>query len=209
MPSKNWTKATIGLFSAIILGTSLITGESIDEGGLKWISAASSAVIIMLLLFDKWAWRWTIICKISERLGHPVIYGTWKGNVEFDKDADNNPGNINCYISIYQTFSTLEIRGYFNTSSSYSITATIDHPRTTQSRLVYAYRGEAPHGKRETNRPSDGTAILDIIGTPVENISGSYFTDRGGTGRIVLNQHTSKLSGSYSQAEKRKFKKLS
>lgn len=208
MPSKNWTRITIGLFSAIILGASFLTGQSIDQNGLKWISGASSAVVMLLLIFDRWIWRWPLVSRVSERLGHPIIYGTWNGEIEFDKDFNGTPGKIDCYLSIYQTFSTVEIRGYFSTSNSYSITAAIDHPRSTQTRLVYAYHGEAPHGKRDENRPNDGTAILDIVGRPVESIIGSYFTDRGGTGRIKLSRHTKKLSESFSQASKHKFTSL-
>lgn len=209
MPSKNWTNITIGLFTVIILGTSILTGQSIDQNGLKWVSGASSTVIVLLLIFDRWAWRWPLIRSISEHLGHRVIHGTWKGKIEFDKDSNRKPGKVDCFLSIHQTFSTVEIRGYFSTSNSYSITATIDKPRSTHTRLVYVYHGEAPFGKRDKNRPNNGTAFLDIIGKPVESITGSYFTDRdGGTGRIKLSKHSKKLSESFEQATKQKFTKL-
>lgn len=208
MPTKNWTKITIGLFSAIIFATSLITGQSIDQDGLKWIATSSSAVIMLLLVFDRWAWRWLLLSKISELLGHPVIHGTWKGVIEFDKNEDGVPGSIDCYLSIYQTFSTVSVRGYFGTSNSNSLTAAIDHPYPTRTRLIYVYHSEAPHGKRDKNRPNDGTVVLDIIGRPVESITGSYFTDRGGTGRIILDQHSGKVSESRAHALRQKFTKI-
>ena len=203
MPNKNWTKFIIGIFSLIILCASLITGKSIDTDGYKWITTASSAVILITLAFDKWVWRWPIFSLISERSGHPILFGTWKGKIDYDKDAKGNPGSTDCYMSIYQTFSTIQVRAYFTTSQSHSITATIDSPRATQTRLVYAYHGEAPHGKKESNIPSDGTAILNIIGTPTRSIEGSYFTDRGGTGRLTLLERSKKLSQSYEEAKSR------
>lgn len=202
MPSKNWIKIVIGLFSAIIFGTSLLLGESIDESGLKWISATSSAVIMIVMIFDRWAWRWPLIKKVSEVSGRPVAHGTWKGVIEYERDGDGKPGTTECYFSIYQTYSSVEVRGFFTTSSSYSMTANIDHPLSSQTRLIFAYRSEAPHGKRITNRPNDGTAILDIIGLPIEAITGSYYTDRGGAGTIKLEQYNKKVAESFAQAAK-------
>lgn len=206
MPSKNWTKIIIGLFSLVILATSFLTGQSIDEQGYKWISTSSSIVIIIVLVFDKWAWRWPIISKVTGLLGHPILYGTWKGTIAFDKDANGKAGSIDCYLSVYQTFSEVQIRGYFGSSQSYSLTAAIERPRAAHTRLVYAYHGAAPYGKRDLNRPNEGTAMLDIIGTPVEELDGSYFTDRGGTGRIRLTKHSNRISQSLSQAKALKYK---
>lgn len=209
-PSSNWIKTIIALFAAIIFGASFITGQSIDSHGLKWISGASSAVIILIFIFDRWAWRWPLIGRITELAGRPIIHGTWKATLQFEKDGAGNPGKLTCYFSIYQTFSTVRIRGFFSTSQSSSLTATIDKIQPNQTRLVFAYRGEAPHGKREQNRPHDGLAMLNIIGRPVEAISGSYFTDRkGGAGTITMTEYSPKISESLEQAKRKKFTKRS
>ena len=206
-PSSSWIRVVIGLFAAIIFGASLITGQSIDANGLKWIAGASSVVIMLVFVFDRWAWRWPLIRNVVELAGRPHIHGTWKAILEFEKDATGNPGTIVGYFSIYQTFSGVRIRGYFSTSESSSLTATIDRPQPSQKRLVFAYKGEAPHGKREQNRPHDGLAILSIIGNPVESISGSYFTDRGGTGRILMDEYSPVVSESFEQAGRRQYTK--
>ncbi len=209
MPSKSWTKTIIVLFSAIIFAASVFTGESIDKHGLQWISGASSAVIMLLFLYDRWVWRWPLIRKISELAGHPIIHGTWKAELMFERDANNQPGSLTGYFSVYQTFSTVQVRGFFTTSESRSLTAQVDHLQPSQTQLVFAYRGEAPHGKRANNRPHDGTAILNIIGRPAEALGGSYYTDRGGAGTIKAVEHCKKLSESYDQAARREYKKLS
>ena len=209
MPSKNWTKAVIGLFSAIIFATSVLTGESIEKHGLQWISGASSAVILLLILYDRWIWRWPFVRKISTFAFHPVIHGTWKAELAFERDANGQAGTLTCYLSVYQTFSSVQVRGFFTTSESRSLTARIDRPQSNQTQLVFAYRSEAPHGKRDTNRPHDGTAMLNIIGRPVEALDGSYYTDRGGTGTIKAVAYSKKLSESYDQAARRQYQKLS
>jgi hypothetical protein len=209
MPSKNWAKVIIALFALIMLGVSLITGESIDKNGIRWISGASSAIILLLLIYDRWVWRWPLVRKIAEYSGHPVVRGTWKGTLEYSKDGDGRPGVTDIFMSIDQTYSTIVVRGFVGTSESHSLSASIDRPISNQRRLVYAYHSGAPHAKRNQNRPHDGTALLNIVGIPVEAISGSYYTDRGGTGEIVLTEHTFKLSESYKQASARKYRKLS
>jgi hypothetical protein len=209
MPSKNWTKIIIGLFSAIILLTSLFTNQSINQYGFRWVSGASSAVIFLIILYDRWVWRWPLIRKVSEYYGRPIIYGTWKGIIEYEQDFDKKPGVSDIYMSIYQTYSTIQIRAYFSTSESKSLTASIDNPLQGQRRLTFVYNSESPHNKRNKNRPHDGTAILNVIGTPVEAITGSYFTDRGGTGTISLNEYSQKLSESYIQAKSRDYANLS
>jgi hypothetical protein len=209
MPSKNWTKATIGLFSAIIFAASVFTGESINKHGLQWISGASSAVILILVMYDRWIWRLPLISRISAITGHPVIHGTWKAELEFDRDADGKSGSLTCYFSVYQTFSSIQVRGFFTTSESQSLAARIDRPQRNQTQLVFAYRSEAPYGKRNINRPHDGTVVLNVIGRPVEALGGSYYTDRGGTGTIKSVEYSKKLSESYDQATRLTYKKLS
>ena len=207
MPTKNWTKAVIGLFSAIILTTSVFTGQSIDKHGLQWVSGASSAVILLLVLYDRWIWRWPLVQKLSELAGHPIIHGTWKATLAFERDANGRPGTLTCYFSIYQTLSGVQLRGFFTTSESQSLTASIDRPQPNQYRLVFAYHSEAPHPARNQNRPHDGTAMLNIIGRPVESLIGSYYTDRGGAGTLKLTGYTKKLSESYDQAASRQYGK--
>ena len=207
MPTKNWTRATLVLFSAIIFLASIATGQSIDAHGLQWISGISSAIILLFTLYDKWAWKWPLLGKLTELAGHPIVYGTWKGTLQFEADGKGKPGRITGYFSIHQTFSTVRIRGFFSTSESSSITATIDNPQPGQRRIVFAYHSLAPHGKRDQNRPHDGMVMLNIVGMPADSIAGSYFTDRGGSGTVTLEEHSSKLSESFAQAEKLTYRK--
>ncbi|QDP72143.1 hypothetical protein FOG18_05985 [Legionella israelensis] len=206
MLSKIWIQITIALFASTIFLTSIVTGQSIDESGLQWISGASSAVILILLVYERWAWRWPLLSKLIEWAGIPIIHGTWKGELCFERDANDQSGMITIYVSINQTFSTVRLRSFVATSEAYSITANIIRPMPTQHQLVYAFHSQAPHNARDNNRPHDGTAVLAIVGIPVEEISGSYYNDRLRRGSITLNQHCSKLVESFSQAERQTYK---
>ena len=117
MPTKNWTRIIVALFASIMICISLITGDSIDENGTRWISGVSGAVILLLLIYDRWAWRWPILRKIAEYSGRPVIRGTWKGTLEYVSNEDAQPGSTNFYLSIYQTYSSLTVRGFLTRPS--------------------------------------------------------------------------------------------
>jgi len=206
MPTPNWTRTVIGLFAGIIFLTSLITGQSIDKNGFRWFSIATSGVVLLLLIYDKWVWRWPLIRRGAELAGRPVIHGTWKGILTYERDVHDQPGSIRIYLAIDQSFSTISLRSYVSTSESYSLTATIERPLPTRRQLVYAYRSEAPHDSRDTNRPHDGSAILNLVGIPVEEIDGSYYNDRMRRGSLKLVEHCPKLAESFNHAERQSYK---
>lgn len=201
MPTPSWTRTVIGLFAGIILAISLITGQSIDRNGLRWLSAATGVVIVLLLIYDRWAWRWPLVRKGAELAGRPVVHGTWKGMLDYERDADDQPGSIRFYLAIEQSFSSVRVRGYVSTSESYSLTATIERPMPNRRQMVYAFRSEAPYTSRDSNRPHDGTAVLALAGIPVEEINGSYYNDRLRRGTIKLTEYSPKVAESFNQAE--------
>lgn len=207
MPTPNWTKAIIALFAATIFLIALLTGQSIDQNGWRWVSAAATGVVLVLLVYEKWAWRWPLIRLAAEWAGRPVIHGTWKGELHYERDAKDEPGSIPIYVAVVQTFSTVRVRSYVSTSESYSLVAVIERPVPTQRQLVFAYRSEAPHAERDSNRPHDGTCILSIVGIPVEEMIGSYYTDRLRRGSITLAEHCGRLAESFGQAERQSYRR--
>lgn len=207
-PTANWTKASIGLFAGIILIFSLATGAHIENEVYKWTTTAMSAATLLVLAFDRWIWRWPGVKIVINYLRMPpVLHGTWAGEIQYDKDSKNNPGKIPVYLVIRQTFSDIKIISYVSTSQSSSLTAEISKSEHGSRQLAYAYRTLVPYGTRKDNPSTDGLAVLGVVGTPVRELSGSYFTDRGGSGRIVLGAHSPKLAESFSDAKNLRYTK--
>tara|TARA_R100000655_G_C2939986_1_gene185496 strand:+ start:222 stop:854 length:633 start_codon:yes stop_codon:yes gene_type:complete len=207
-PSKEWIKTIVFLFAGVLLICSLLTGNDAQDLILKWTSISSSIVILLVLLFDKVLWKLPIINIVTSRTGHPDISGTWKGTLNYDRDADGQPGSIDMYISISQSFSTIEVRGYVSTSNSHTITARLNSYAANRLILEYAYRTEPPDGTHDRNRITDGLAKLTLIGIPVTELEGSYFTNRnGGTGRMIFTEWNQSKSDSFKQASSREFSK--
>ena len=207
-PTSNWTKASIGLFAGIIFIISVVTGAHIENELYKWTTTAMSAATLLVLAFDKWIWRWPVVKSVINHLKMPpVLHGTWAGEIQYDKDSMGKSGKIPFYLVIRQTFTDVKVVSYVSTSESSSLTAEVSKTEHGNRQLAYAYRTLVPYGTRKDNPSTDGLAVLSIVGSPVRELSGSYFTDRGGSGRIVLNAHSSRLAESFSDAESLSYKK--
>jgi len=201
MKESHKIKAVIILFSIFIFLTSFVTGESIDDNLFRWITGVTSAVILIWTAYDKWIWRWPLFSKLSKLSGTPVLHGTWKGVLQFESDESGKEGEVEIYLSINQTLSTISVRSFFKKpSESYSIVAKIEKLEPDRKQLIYLYKSESPYGKRKNNRPHDGACVLNIIGKPVKELSGSYFTEREGAGTVKVTRYNSQLSETFENA---------
>lgn len=209
MNEKQIIKSAIVLYSILIFLLSLITGDSIDENLFRWISGVSSLVVILWMAYDKWLWRMWVFKYLAMFLHIPILHGTWKGKLKYEKDENGNSGEVDIYIAINQTLSSLSVRSFFKKpSASKSITAKLEKEEPDRKKLVYLYKSEAPYGKRDTNRPHDGASVFDVVGNPVKKLLGSYFTDRKGAGIVILDKYSNILAENFDDAERLKYIKL-
>ncbi|MBU1256424.1 hypothetical protein KKA49_01950 [Patescibacteria group bacterium] len=110
------------------------------------------------------------------------------------------------YLAINQTLTSISVRSFFKKpSESYSIATKLDKQEPNRKQLFYLYKSEAPYSKRDNNRPHDGACVLNIIGSPARELSGSYFTERKGAGIIKLNKHSFHFTETFDDAEKLKY----
>lgn len=208
MKQQRIIQIVILLYSVLIFILSFVTRQSIDDNLFRWLSGVTSLVVIMWTTYDKWIWRKWIFKYITQFLGVPILYGTWKGKLKFEKDENGNSGEVDVYIAINQTFTSISTRSFFKKPSvSRSITAKIEEESDIK-KLVYLYKSEAPYGKRDNNRPHDGATVFDIVGNPVKKLLGSYFTDRKGAGTVILDEHSEILAENFDDAERFIYKKL-
>ncbi len=206
MSISNIIKIVIVLYSITILGLSFVTGQSIDANLFRWISGSTSAVVIIWTAYERWIWRKWIFRYIAQFLSVPILHGTWKGILKFDRDQKGESGEADIYVAINQTLTSVSVRSFFKKpSASKSITAKIEE-EPDRRKLVYLYKSEAPHGERDDNRPHDGASVFDIVGNPVKKLLGSYFTDRKGSGTVVLDRYSPVLAENFDDAEKLEYK---
>lgn len=203
MNDKQKIKIVIVLYSVLIFLLAVVTGKSIDENLFRWISGATSLVVIVWSAYDKWIWRMGVFKYISWFLHIPILHGTWQGKLKYERDENGNSGEVDVYVAINQTLSSISVRSFFKKpSASKSITATVVKEEPDRKKLVYIYKSEAPHGKKDSNRPHDGATVFDVVGNPVKKLLGSYFTDRKGAGTVVLVKYSSVLAENFEDAER-------
>lgn len=206
MDKSNIIKGSIVLYSILIFLLSFLTGKSIDDNWFRWISGTMSAVILAWAAYDNWIWRQGVFKKITQLFRIPVLHGTWKGVLKYEKDKSGKGGEVDVYVAISQTFTSVSVRSYFKKpSESRSIVAKIEKEDPNRKNLVYVYKSEAPYGKRDNNRPHDGACVLNIVGNPVKKLSGSYFTERKGAGIIMLYKHSDLLAENFEDAEQLEY----
>lgn len=203
MKHSDLIQVSIFLYSIVLIVISVLSGDSIDANILKWVSGATSFLVFVWFLYDRWIWKWTLFSKIAHHYFQvPIMHGTWKGKLYYESDKDEKQGNVDIYVCIDQTLTSIHIRSFFEKpSESNSIATKIVKSYQNKLQLYYLYKSEAPHGKRDDNRPHDGVVVLNIIGEPVRELSGSYFTDRRGAGQVRLSQYKSKISETIEEAK--------
>lgn len=201
MNQQQIINGVIILYSVLIFLISFVTGKSIDDNLFRWISGATGAVVIIWTIYDKWVWKMWFFKYVAWFLHIPVLHGTWKGKLKYEKDQNGNSGEVDIYIAINQTLTSISVRSFFKKpSASKSITAKIEE-EPDRKKLVYMYKSEAPYGKRDNNRPHDGASVLDIVGNPVKKLFGSYFTDRKGAGTVLLDKYSDVLAENFEDAK--------
>lgn len=110
MPTSTWTRAIILLAAAISGALALLQGAKIDSALLRTVIPASSAVILLLFIFDRWAWRWPLTNELIKR---PDLHGTWK--CELRSSYEERAGEaIESYLVIDQTYTRICIRMLFD-----------------------------------------------------------------------------------------------
>jgi hypothetical protein len=207
MTNKNQIQIIIILYAIVIFITSFVTGKSIDDNWFRWISGATSVVVLVWTAYDKWVWRMGFFKYLAWFLHIPILHGTWKGKLKYERDENGNSGEVDIYVAINQTLSSISVRSFFKKpSASKSITAKIEKEEPDRKKLIYMYKSEAPYGKKDNNRPHDGASVFDIVGNPVKKLLGSYFTDRKGAGAVVLDKYCSILAENFGDAEQLEYK---
>jgi hypothetical protein len=195
MPSPQWTRAVITVAAALWLGIAWSLGAAVDATWAKPAGFVVTAVVLLLIAFDTIAWRW-LPFKLTKR---PNIRGTWATDLHFTWPPESAPRTKRCYLVIHQTFSTVSVRMYLDTSSSESRSADIRR-RDGQHSLWWVYLSQATEFDRD-NPAHRGASELVIATVPRPSLDGIYWTERKTTGRLVTVGWSKSLFDSFAAAD--------
>lgn len=178
----------------------LMTGKT-DIAFAKAIVSASSVVIIGLVGFDSWAWRYWPFRLLVRR---PILHGTWKIEQRTSYEARQHE-TMEAYLVIDQTFTGFRrVRGRYDISNSHSLTADLSVDRS-QCTLSFIFRSEAGTMHRDGNPPSRGASVLQVARYPRLHLEGDYWMERGTKGSVKSVGYSRKLYGTFASARSGEF----
>ena len=171
---------------------------------VKPFGTVVGAITLAITLFNKYLWASPIFRGWYVK--RPDLRGSWK--VEL-KSSWVNPQTgevvppIYGYAVIRQTLTSLSLRLMTKESRSVLVAYSIDQQEDEGLfRLVGVYRNE-PKIELQGVRSEihHGSFALEIHGTPVYELQGHYWTDRGTKGGMKLFNRVKTLYDTYEQAE--------
>lgn len=197
MPSSTWARIVIALAALVAGGFGLALGADIDPKLVRAVVPASAVVILFLLAFDRWLWRWPVIRLLVSR---PILHGTWKTELRtsYRQRADET---IEAYLVIDQTYSGICVRMLFDRSQSVSVSGDLVQ-EDGHCVLYYVFRSDKHALEPATNSPSRGAADLKVETEPSVHLEGDYWMEVGTKGRIVTTGHSRKRYSTFTAARK-------
>jgi hypothetical protein len=155
----------------------------------------------LLLVFDRWSWRWP---GIRSLVGRPDLQGTWKGSIKPSAKTINHNARIEpveVFVIVRQTFSTLHIRLLSPESQSFSLAATLVAEAPEQYTITWVFRNEPRLLVQDRSRVHLGGGFLRLGGEG-RSMSGHYWTDRYTAGELDLVLLSRARAGDYESAGK-------
>jgi hypothetical protein len=163
---------------------------------------AVSALTLLTLGFDKWAWKYG--CFKGWLVKRPRREGTWKVVLQskwIDPATGNQIAPIACYMVIRQTYSSLTLRLFTPESSSVSISASVLTTEDCVYRVAATYQNDPKIELRNVRSEIHyGALILNVNDDPVTSLNGHYWTDRSTSGTLALSERKPTLASSFESA---------
>jgi hypothetical protein len=171
------------------------SGFRLDQGIKAALAYLPTVLILIVLAFDLWIWRWPGVIRLS---GRPRIDGTWHAtlqpHLESHIPAGGNRGPISAAVIIEQTYWTVAVRLMTDESASVSTSASLrqDGDSREQRILTFTYHNLPKHQNRPRSQPHVGAANLVATGFNPRALRGAYWTDRFTVGDMDLTLATRK-----------------
>lgn len=179
------------------LGLLFINGLQLEATWTAFKQLPTVLTIEMILwgLFVRWWWRWRAVQ--GWLVPFPVIEGTWRGQLQstWNNSQTQTPSQpIALTLVVRQTFLTVSCTMFTEESESRSYSSSIHiDTETKERRLVYNYSNKPRTTIRDRSPIHDGTASLQIIGSPPKELRGEYWTNRQTKGELSLYFETREL----------------
>ena len=196
----------IGLTIAVWLLALWLQGMPVLSADfVKPFGTVVGVITLFVTFFNKYMWSWCIFKGWYVK--RPDLRGTWKVELKsswIDPETGKGIDPIYGYIVIRQSLTFSSVRLMTKESRSVLVAHSIDQQEDDDLfKLVGVYRNEPKielQGVR--SEMHHGSFALEVHGSPVYELQGHYWTDRGTKGGMKLEAKVKKLYDTYEQAER-------
>ena len=202
---KSWetnrAAALQGLGALVVIG--FAAGIWSVSGSTTWLRGYSAAVIVAILVFALWEyWLWRL--PLMQRLpGVPrCIEGTWAGTLTSlwtDPATDRRPDVKRVFLVARQTASRVTVVLLTAESMSRSSIARLSEDETGLS-LAYMYSNRPDSRVEHRSTRHNGSAFVEVSGSPASRMRGRYWTDRYTRGELDLLERRPRAASSFRDA---------
>jgi hypothetical protein len=202
-------KALIGLVAVIWIVVVFAQGNPVPLDYVKAFSYVVTGVSFALLSWERWLWSWRIFRPwLTTR---PDLRGTWRGHLVSnwaDPITKKGRGEIEAYLVVRQTYSTIDVRLLAAESASVTLSANIVADGEGIHTVAVVYRNTPRALLRNRSPMGHGGMLLYVRGLPIHQLDGEYWTDRETKGELDFRFRSSELCHDFDQAQKADYKPL-
>ena len=168
-----------------------------------WLRGYSAAVIVAIVVFalwEHWLWRLPLVQRIA-----PVprcIEGTWAGTLTslwIDPATARCPDEKRVFLVARQTASRVTVVLLTEESTSRSSIARLSRDDVGLS-LAYMYSNRPESRVAHRSTMHNGSAFVEISGSPATRMRGRYWTDRYTRGELDLPERRMRAAASFREA---------
>jgi len=191
----------IGIIFGIWAFFMILSGIAITSDFFKPFSLVVGIVGIVLLLFDKWLWKFPIIHSLF--VPFPDVSGTWKGKIVsswINKETGEPVQPIDAFLIIYQTYSNLNIRMITKESKSDLLSGNFISNNAGPHKIAGVYNNIPNIMIRERSPIHYGGLLLEIHNSEKLILEGEYWTDRDTKGSLLFDKNVKKTFDNFDSA---------
>jgi hypothetical protein len=200
MLTPGWIRTVILAAAGITALLLIISGEDLTWDLARPVGLAASAVIWLVVFYERTAWHWPIIRNLSRR---PDLRGTWRTELRttYAPRADEV---IPCYLVVRQTFATASVRALFDRSTSSTVVCDLSERDGTWT-LTYMMRSQKRSLEDLDNPSQRGSAELVVADDEARHLEGDYWMELGSRGQVTTTGRTKKSFGTYRTASEAEY----
>lgn len=203
MPSGSQVKALMAF--VVVMTAAVLFLQGVRVGAKSLYSAFSyvvTGVTFLLAAWEKYLWHiWPFFYLQKE----PDLRGTWKGQISsnyVDPNTQVRKPPIEVYVVVRQTCWTIDVRLFSAESSSVTLSGSLFSDSANVFTLACTYRNTPTVLRRQRSPISHGGLLLYVRGSPIHQLDGEYWTDRGTVGEMLLTGRSKQQAHDFAQAQR-------